>query len=538
MATIATHNGSAAHRDHNLRGRSTDKQVHIEKGGLHETWLDEAPRVAYDRLFGDAVEAYNAKQNRDERKIKDYYNKIARDEKKHPVYEMIIGVYGGVPEDACKAILHEFVDDWKRRNPSLELIGAYYHADEQGEPHVHLDYIPVARGYKRGMETQTGLVKALGQQGFFKQGNETAQMAWQRRENQALESICLEYGLQIEHPQKDKGVEHLHTKAYKAQQELAEASEKLENVNKDIVDAEADLINMECEFAEEKKVLSEEIKATSDQLAKLNGELVDQEQLKERTVDRTMLGKKKDTVTMPYEEYKALHHYATLQKNVKSREISVVVKEKQCDERQQSLDSQELRLQDWEEDLNDRIKKAPKYRDEAEKYENLYLDTAEKLEIAKYNLTEAKEALDRQRKENAALKEETKQMKLLKRICKPFMACIDKIKKALDLEEIINHPDGELSKGNRELSKENGYTVTTEYPHASWSNLSNRWQYYWQDSNGDRNGCLRRAYMPVVREIQEEIGAAATKAVLDNDMIQEAIEAERQQSHRSKGIQR
>lgn len=64
--------------------------------------------------------------------------------------------------------MQEFVSTWQERNPNLELIGAYYHADEQGEPHIHLDYIPVAHGYKRGLETQTGLVKALQEQGFEK----------------------------------------------------------------------------------------------------------------------------------------------------------------------------------------------------------------------------------------------------------------------------------------------------------------------------------------------------------------------------------
>lgn len=67
-----------------------------------------------------------------------------------------------------KAIMHKFVDNWSARNPNLKLIGAYYHADEDGEPHIHLDYVPVAHGYVKGMETQTGLVKALGEQSFDK----------------------------------------------------------------------------------------------------------------------------------------------------------------------------------------------------------------------------------------------------------------------------------------------------------------------------------------------------------------------------------
>ena len=80
---------------------------------------------------------------------------------------MIIVVYGqDCPKDLGKVIKQQFVQEWQERNPNLALIGAYYHADEQGEPHVHLDYVPVAHGYTKGMDTQAGLVKAFGEMGF------------------------------------------------------------------------------------------------------------------------------------------------------------------------------------------------------------------------------------------------------------------------------------------------------------------------------------------------------------------------------------
>ena len=40
------------------------------------------------------------------------------------------------------------------------------------------------------MSTQSALVKAFGQQGFFKDGKETAQIKWERRENAELERLC------------------------------------------------------------------------------------------------------------------------------------------------------------------------------------------------------------------------------------------------------------------------------------------------------------------------------------------------------------
>ena len=65
MATIATHNGTQIARQHNLRNpKVVSKEPHIDINGISEIWLDEKPRKAYERLFGEAVRKYNAKQKR------------------------------------------------------------------------------------------------------------------------------------------------------------------------------------------------------------------------------------------------------------------------------------------------------------------------------------------------------------------------------------------------------------------------------------------------------------------------------------------
>lgn len=233
MATIATHNGSSVSRGHNMRKEEiVSKESHIDPEGIHETWHDEAPRKAYERLFGQAVKEYNNKQVRSDRKILNYYNEVRDDQRRHVTYEMIIGIYPGegehVTQDTGKDIMREFVNTWRERNPNLELVGAYYHADEQGAPHVHIDYIPVAHGYQRGPAVQNGLVKALGEMGFDGKGKNTAQIQWERRENEALEKLCNSKGIIVEHPQERKGVKHVHTQIYKAEQDL----EKTKNESK------------------------------------------------------------------------------------------------------------------------------------------------------------------------------------------------------------------------------------------------------------------------------------------------------------------
>ncbi len=254
-ATISTHNGSSVSRGHNLRVKKiVEKEGHIDPDGIHETWVDEHPREAYERLFGDAVREYNKKQTRNDRKISDYYNKVREDEKLHNVYEMIVGVYGdGIEQKEEKEILKEFVNGWKERNPNLELIGAYYHADEEGKNgHVHCDYIPVAHGYKRGMSVRNGLARALGEQGIEQTTHEiivrgetktkldTAQILWEKQENQALEDICNKHGIEVEHPQVGKGFTHVVTKIYKAKQELEDVYRQIgEKTQKAVEDAKS-----------------------------------------------------------------------------------------------------------------------------------------------------------------------------------------------------------------------------------------------------------------------------------------------------------
>lgn len=265
--TISTHNGSKANRDHNIRNpKVADKEDHIDKtlSCNNEYLYDEKPQEAYKRIFGKALADYNARQERPERRIKDYYNHIGKNSKKHQVYEMIVQIGDrkdtGLNAPTERECLKEFYQEWKERNPNLECIGAYIHADEvQGTIHMHIDYVPVAHGFKRGMETQTGLVRALKEQGFEKNGKETAQILWERRENQVLEKICLEHGIEVRHP--NEGRKHEETKEYKQRKrieqeldaQIVQKEEKLQNSIKSCQEAEKMLCEVNERVTEVKK---------------------------------------------------------------------------------------------------------------------------------------------------------------------------------------------------------------------------------------------------------------------------------------------
>ncbi len=249
--TIATHNGSQVARQHNLRNpKVICKEDHIDPDGHFEVWLDEDPKAAYERLFGEAVQAYNEKQSRPDRLITDYYKQICEDSKKKPVYELIIGIYGkkadGTPicsKNDGRRILRAFTEDWERRNPNLKLCGLYYHCDESvgvnGSQvgHVHIDYIPVGEQFARGMATQSSLSRALEQQGFQSQGtSNTAQMQWEARENQFLATLCTHAGFEVVRGKGSK--EHLDTATYKKVKELQELKERQMTLAQDIAKKE------------------------------------------------------------------------------------------------------------------------------------------------------------------------------------------------------------------------------------------------------------------------------------------------------------
>ncbi len=229
--TISFHNGSVWSRGHNIRDeRYTSKQEHINSSlSANNIIIRDVPvRQAYEEIFGQAVQEYNARQSRKDRKIDCYYDKIKHDKRKHPVYECIVQI-GDSNDTDNNAVLEKqalirFAEEWDKRNPNLRLVGAYIHCDEpDGTVHLHCDYIPVAE-CTRGMSVQNSLDKALQQQGLQSINiNQTAQMAWQVQERTALMSICNELNIDVQlNQERTKGRQHLSTAEYKAERNKLE----------------------------------------------------------------------------------------------------------------------------------------------------------------------------------------------------------------------------------------------------------------------------------------------------------------------------
>ena len=164
--------------------------------------INEDIKQVYHKLFDKALEEYNSKQTRKDRKIKSYYEKISRSKQEKLFYEVVVqignrndtGVYSYMADEAAE-MLKEYVDDFIKNNPQLYVFGAYIHMDEE-TPHLHLDFVPWSSGNKRGLETKNSLKSALAAQGFVGQGKfYTEWEQWCEREKKSIAKIMQYHGI-------------------------------------------------------------------------------------------------------------------------------------------------------------------------------------------------------------------------------------------------------------------------------------------------------------------------------------------------------
>lgn len=251
--TISVHNGTKVSRAHNMRNRKvTDKEPHIDKNGWYAIWHDEPLRDAYKRLFGKAQEEFNLKQTRNDRRIVDYLSTVQKSAKQHAVYETIITL-GNMEEHPgpheSYEILQQVYGEWKMKYPNLAVVGAYFHADEKGAPHIHIDYVPIAHGYKKGLAVQNGLVKAFGEMGFILKGKDTAQIQWQRDLKSRVTELAKERGFKVVEPTV-KRKKHVETALYKLEKQVPTLRDERNKLYGDVARAQEALYEAEKPFRE------------------------------------------------------------------------------------------------------------------------------------------------------------------------------------------------------------------------------------------------------------------------------------------------
>ena len=215
--------GSVNHNSRKFHAKNTDP----ERSHLNVTYCQENIKAVYHELFDEALERYNAKQTRADRKIENYYEKIRSGKQEKPFHEIILQV--GNKDDMsadsdegrlAAAVLDEYIRAFQERNPNLRVFSAHLHMDE-ATPHLHIDFVPFTTGSKRGLDTRVSLKQALAAQGFTGgTRGDTEWSQWVRSEKEQLSAVMERHGIEWE----DKGThdKHLSVLDYKKEQRAKE----------------------------------------------------------------------------------------------------------------------------------------------------------------------------------------------------------------------------------------------------------------------------------------------------------------------------
>lgn len=271
--SICQGKGSIGHNNRTFHTKNTDPAR--TKNNI--VFVREPIGTAYDKLFAEAVERYNAKQKRSDRKIKNSYfeyqfgqpvteTKLTSPDKRKSFYEYLIQL--GTMEDTgigteaaekATACLCEYMRGFAERNPNFYVFNAVIHLDEK-TPHLHIDYVPVGH-YKRGVDTQNGIAQALKEMGYGSGKNAIAK--WRQSEYLVFRRICEEQGFIISEPKKSRGVSFAVDEYKEIQQEKERLTEELQPLR------EMELAADEASVAGKKQFLSNNISVSPEEFEKL-----------------------------------------------------------------------------------------------------------------------------------------------------------------------------------------------------------------------------------------------------------------------------
>ncbi|MGN7410982.1 plasmid recombination protein [Sporosarcina sp. SAFN-010] len=198
----ATNKTNIKHNNRTMSEKDKERNSHINESYSHENvyLVQKDLKELYQEEFGEALENYNAKQKRNDRKIDNYYEHIQASKKTSLQQEMIIQV-GDLDDfpmrkdyEKGNEILLEWFQEFEKRNPNLKVYNAVIHNDE-ASPHMHLNFVPVASGYKRGLEKQVSFDRAIIQQDSTLDKTRPFD-DWREKEVQLLEEKLLDRGIE------------------------------------------------------------------------------------------------------------------------------------------------------------------------------------------------------------------------------------------------------------------------------------------------------------------------------------------------------
>ena len=219
------------HRDEALCSRESHIDLNNEHGdSFHEVVYRTATLYdAYASIFGNAIDDYNSKQKRKDRMltVDSYIQSVEDDTRGNPKTKRINGkrvadkdAHQGkrtsyeitakvgnttsengmrnekLPRELQLAIMRKYCETFQDNNPNFRVINMDIHGDEgfynrdgewvYGGIHPHIEFIPVATGFKQGLSVQNSMNKAMKEMGF--EGSDCYHQ-WATKEQKRLEEI-------------------------------------------------------------------------------------------------------------------------------------------------------------------------------------------------------------------------------------------------------------------------------------------------------------------------------------------------------------
>lgn len=247
-----SHQSSLSHNNReNIHGNPG-----IDPSRLEENiyFVQKDIRSVYKDVFQEAVNKYNEKQKRNDRKIKDYYDKIKKDTKTHEQRELVVAVGEGKDDpkyrEAKKEALKQYAEAFQGRNPNLAVYNMVLH-DDEANPHLHINYVPNFES-SRGLTRRVGMDRALQQQGV--QGKGTELIAnWRQLETAYIESLAKE---QIPNFERANVGSHKYMKV----RQYKEYAEAVSNIENQIMEISKRLPDSKITLKPKKKEIKTEVK--------------------------------------------------------------------------------------------------------------------------------------------------------------------------------------------------------------------------------------------------------------------------------------
>ena len=288
----------------------SDAHKHIlrEKSKYNIQIFKRDIKDVYHELFDDALNTYNAKQKRKDRKIDDYYKHVQKSKNLDLQREFIVAVGNKADWEKLSfeekqevgEVLERYVRDFNERHDNMIIYNAIVHLDESGAPHAHFNVVPTANGYKNGLSVQPSFRKALEQEGFGPSGREQFK-SFRDAEIRRLHEFVHEIGIDrkagktnnIKDMREYKdAMEYIENRKssqiVKMQREEQAHEDKMKELNKRLRQQEEKFQKRDEAFEDRKRQQAREIKLINDEIVSKSEEL-DIATIKDETVNAMLM---------------------------------------------------------------------------------------------------------------------------------------------------------------------------------------------------------------------------------------------------------